>query len=234
MQPIDTLKVLRQSNQPLPNFIKNPSHYYKGITPFVSQMSVKYTLRFTAYETLKGETFSRNFLAGIAAGFTESLFITPFELVKTNLQTTNENRPTEVVKNIIKLKGISGLYRGFFSTFLRQGINQTLNFSIYHHFKTNYFNNNTDSKPQNSKIILSSLISSSIGPILNNPFDIVKTRYMNPKYNYKSISSALDCIIKNEGFLHLFNGLGLRLFRVSGGQVIIFTVVENLMHHTKK
>ena len=118
MQPIDTLKVLRQSNQPLPNFIKNPSHYYKGITPFVSQMSVKYTLRFTAYETLKGETFSRNFLAGIAAGFTESLFITPFELVKTNLQTTNENRPTEVVKNIIKLKGISGLYRGFFSTFL--------------------------------------------------------------------------------------------------------------------
>ena len=91
-----------------------------------------------------------------------------------------------------------------------------------------------DKKPNILKIAMSSLISSSIGPILNNPFDVIKTRYMNPKYNYKSIISAVNDIVKNDGFKYLFKGLGLRLFRVAGGQVIIFTTVENLMYYTKE
>jgi hypothetical protein len=89
-----------------------------------------------------------------------------------------------------------------------------------------------DKKPNILKIAFASMISSSIGPILNNPFDVIKTRYMNPKYSYKSIRCAYNDIVKNEGFLFLFKGLGLRLFRVSIGQVIIFIIVENLFYYT--
>ena len=46
----------------------------------------------------------QNFLAGIGAGFVESLFITPFELVKTNLQTTHNKSPMLVVKNLYNNK----------------------------------------------------------------------------------------------------------------------------------
>jgi solute carrier family 25 protein 38 len=89
-----------------------------------------------------------------------------------------------------------------------------------------------DQKPNIFKIAFSSLISSSIGPVLNNPFDVVKTRFMNPKYNYKTLQNAFSDIVKNDGYRYLFKGLGLRLFRVSGGQVIIFITIENLMYYT--
>jgi hypothetical protein len=229
MQPLDTIKVLRQSNQPLPSQI---SSYYKGFTPFVSQMSVKYFLRFSSFELLKSKdnNFYRNFGAGIVSGFTESMFITPFELIKTNLQTTKNNSPLIVAKDIYKTNGITGLYRGFTTTFFRQGINQSFNFSVYNKIKEKLMSK--DEKPNIFKIAFSSLISSSIGPILNNPFDVVKTRYMNPKYNYNSIKSAFSDIIKNNGYRYLFKGLGIRLFRVSGGQVIIFITIENLLYYT--
>ena len=229
MQPIDTIKVLRQSNQPLPQQIQS---YYKGFMPFISQMSIKYFLRFSSFELLKSQNnnFYRNFGAGIVSGFTESLFITPFELIKTNLQTTKNTSAINVVKDIYKTNGIRGMYRGFTTTFFRQGINQSFNFSIYNKIKEKIMIK--DDKPNTIKIAFSSLISSSIGPILNNPFDVVKTRFMNPKYNYITLQNAFSDIIKNDGYRYLFKGLGLRLFRVSGGQVIIFITIENLMYYT--
>ena len=229
MQPLDTIKVLRQSNQPLPSRL---SSYYKGFTPFVSQMSVKYFLRFSSFELLKSKdnNFYRNFGAGIVSGFTESMFITPFELIKTNLQTTKNISPLIVAKDIYKTNGIKGLYRGFTTTFFRQGINQSFNFAVYNKIKDNL--THKDDKPNIFKIAFSSLISSSIGPILNNPFDVIKTRYMNPKYNYNSIQSAFSDIVKTDGYRYLFKGLGLRLFRVSGGQIIIFITIENLLYYT--
>jgi len=229
MQPLDTIKVLRQSNQPLPTTFRS---YYKGFTPFISQMSVKYFLRFSSFEMLKSKNnnFYRNFGAGIVSGFMESMFITPFELIKTNLQTTKNTSAISVVKDIYKTNGITGMYRGFTTTFFRQGINQAFNFSVYNKIKEKIMSK--DQKPNIFKIAFSSLISSSIGPVLNNPFDVVKTRFMNPKYNYKTLQNAFSDIVKNDGYRYLFKGLGLRLFRVSGGQVIIFITIENLMYYT--
>ena len=57
MQPLDTMKVLKQSNQYV-NFshhIKQPKVLYKGLTPFTSQMFVKYFLRFTTFELFKSK-----------------------------------------------------------------------------------------------------------------------------------------------------------------------------------
>ena len=92
---------------------------------------------------------------------------------------------------------------------------------------------NRDDKPNVLKVIGSALISGSIGPLLNNPFDVVKTRYMNPAYNYTSIYQALKEIKKNEGLAALWRGIHLRLFRVAGGQAITFCTIEQLMYYTK-
>ena len=47
VQPLDTMKVLKQSNQytNFPTLLKQPKMLYKGLTPFTSQMFVKYFLR---------------------------------------------------------------------------------------------------------------------------------------------------------------------------------------------
>ena len=235
MQPLDTMKVLKQSNQYLGfrYHINQPKILYKGLTPFTSQMFVKYFLRFTTFERFKSknDNMIQNFVAGIGAGFVETLFITPFELVKTNLQTTQNKSPIQVIKNIYNNNGIKGLYRGFSSTCIRQSTNQAFNFSVY--YKLRNFFIKEDEKPNIFKIITATLISSSIGPILTSPIDIIKTRFMNPKYNYINISYAVKDIIKNEGISAFYKGIGFRLIRVSGGQVITFSVVENLLYYTK-
>jgi len=236
MQPLDTMKVLKQSNQytNLPDLLKKPRELYKGFTPFTSQMFVKYFLRFTAFETFKSknDNMARNFAAGIGAGFTESLFITPFELIKTNLQTTQNKKPIKVISDLYNKNGIKGLYRGFTSTCIRQSTNQAFNFSIYYKLRQMFISNNE--KPDIFKIISFSLFSSSIGPVLTSPLDTIKTRFMNPKYKYKNISEAFKDIVKNEGVLSLYKGIGFRLVRVCGGQAITFCVVENLLYYTNK
>jgi hypothetical protein len=174
----------------------------------------------------------QNFGAGIAAGFMESLFITPFEVLKTNLQTTKETHLVNVFKNIYKEKGINGLYKGFSPTCFRQSVNQAFNFSIYYKLRK-YMVKEDDIKPTLYQIILPSLLSSSIGPIITQPFDIIKTRFQTPSYNYKSVGDAFFRIYKEEGLRAFFKGLGLRIIRVGGGQIIVFSVVEKLTYYLK-
>lgn len=234
MQPVDTIKVLKQSNQYsgfMPTIRKNgPLSLYKGLTPFMTQMTVKYGLRFSAFEYLKGKNNNiyRNCLAGLGAGITESLFITPFELIKTNLQTTDKKNPIAETRKLYSKKGIKGLYRGFSTTCFRQSINQASNFTVYHEIRKKIIQD--DLNPSFYKFTLAGMISGSIGPLLNNPADVIKTRYMNPKYNsqYNNVLDALKQIIQEEGFGALYKGFGLRLVRVACGQGIVFSVVELL------
>ena len=234
MQPLDTMKVLKQSNQytSFRELTKNPKTLYKGLTPFTSQMMVKYFLRFTTFEVFKSKTDNiiRNFGAGICAGFTESLFITPFELIKTNLQTTENKNPVIVTKNLYNNGGIKGLYRGFSTTAIRQSTNQAFNFSIYYKLRSLFIKENE--KPNIIKIVASSLFSSSIGPILTSPIDTIKTRFMNPKYKYTHLLEAFKDVKKEQGIKGFYNGIGFRLLRVCGGQAITFCVVENLLYYT--
>ena len=234
MQPIDTIKNLKQSKQYNGLMNTNIKNLYKGLLPFTTQMSLKYFLRFYTFNKFKSKdnNYIKNFGAGLMAGFMESLFITPFELIKTNLQTSNNKYTSLVVKNIYKENGISGLYKGFIPTATRQCINQGFNFSVYYKLRNNFIVEKE--KPSIFKIAGIALISSSIGPILNNPFDVVKTRYQNPNYNYPSIKYAFNDIIKNEGIQMLWKGIELRLFRVCGGQVISFSIIEYLTYKFKK
>ena len=68
MQPFDTIKVLKQSQQynGLIDLQKKQGlrYLYKGLTPFMGQMFVKYQLRFTTFELLRGNGKNnyRNFM----------------------------------------------------------------------------------------------------------------------------------------------------------------------------
>ena len=241
MQPIDTIKVKSQSNQ-FPGTInlirqKGIRSLYKGLTPYMTQMSVKYGLRFFTFEMLKSNdnTFHKNIAAGVAAGFVESLFITPFELVKTNLQVRDSlSDPLTAVNRIRGQTGNFGLYRGFSTTCFRQCINQGTNFSLYTYLRE-YTKSDNNKAPSVFKTAGISFVSSSIGPLLNNPFDVAKTRYQNPKYNgvYSSTLNCLTTIYNQEGLGSLYKGIYLRIFRVSGGQIIIFNVIEQLSYLTR-
>jgi solute carrier family 25 citrate transporter 1 len=69
------------------------------------------------------------FLAGLAAGVTESvLVVTPMEMVKIRLQfqkhSAKPQGAIQVILDIVRYEGISKLWTGISLTSLRQGTNQ--------------------------------------------------------------------------------------------------------------
>jgi len=229
--PLDTIKVRWQSNNYM-SFFKTVQkfgllNYYKGLSPALLQNVGKYSIRFTVFEKLKGDNFFRNVGAGAAAGTIESIIITPFEVLKTNLQVTKSKNPFVLFKE----SGFRSLYRGFGPTCFRQSINQASLFSTYTIIRNKIIKENES--PPTIKIMAAAAVSGIIGPILNNPFDVIKTRFMNPKYNYESMFKAGKEIIKEEGISKLYSAMPVRLTRVACAQAIVFSVIENILFFWK-
>ena len=69
----------------------------------------------------------------------------------------------------------------------------------------------------------------------NNPFDVVKTRMQGA--GASAYSSTLDCfsqILKKEGVVGYYKGVGPRLMRVVPGQGVIFMSFEGIQEQVKK
>ena len=68
-------------------------------------------------------------------------------------------------------------------------MNQALNFTVYQEIRKKIIKENE--RPDIFKVMAAGFFSGSLGPLLNNPFDVIKTRYMNPKYNKDWINERI-------------------------------------------
>ena len=159
----------------------------------------------------------------------------------------------QTATTIVREEGYSALYKGLVPTMLRQGCNQAVNFTAYNAMKTHWLEREKHQGIQNQKFrgrddeipettpqlpgTISMLIgglSGAMGPMVNNPLDVVKTRLqkqrtkMNdrnaPKYS-GMIQTCLK-IAKEEGAGALWKGITPRLMRIVPGQAITFTTYE--------
>jgi len=82
-------------------------------------------------------------------------------------------------------------------------------------------------------------LSGSLGPMVNNPLDVVKTRLQRQKIvegqapKYTGTMQALPIIAREEGLLALWSGLGPRLTRIMPGQAITFMTYEAVTKHLR-
>jgi len=224
---------------------------YKGLTPFSVHLVSKYFFRYGVNFQLRaflcsGEntTFLQNIFAGMVAGATEALIIvTPFEVVKTRLQAQHGSivgegaknlkytGPFQTVGRIIRKEGPQGLWKGASPTVFRQATNQASMFSTYTFLRRKLWNDADSLAPWQAAI--TGLISACVGPCLNGPADVIKTRLMNqthsmvePQDRYKGMFDAFKRILKSEGPMALYKGIGPRLARVAPGQAITWMAVE--------
>jgi solute carrier family 25 (mitochondrial citrate transporter), member 1 len=82
-----------------------------------------------------------------------------------------------------------------------------------------------------SQSAASGFIAACIGPILNNPFDVVKTRMQAASQAGQTYSGFADCLVtiaKTEGVLSLWKGLVPRLARTPPGQAIVWAVSDQI------
>ncbi len=226
---------------------------YKGLTPFIAHLTVKYALRMYTFEVVRRgvakkdgtSTPLRTMFAGLISGVVEAvLVVTPFEVVKTRLQeqrgldkaTLKYKGSLHCVTTIVKEEGLGALQKGVVPTMVRQGSNQAVNFWAVKLLNTKLWGKNDGDGKQLAiwKTLLTGMIGGAAGPIVNCPSDVVKTRLMSqvitpgvaPKYT--GFIHATKVIAAEEGVPALYKGLGVRLARVAPGQAIMWAIVTRL------
>lgn len=163
----------------------------------------------------------------------------------------------QTAATVIKEEGPSALYKGIVPTMLRQGCNQAVNFAAYNAMKNYWLERqreqfslqhdgslkrddvSLEESQQTHQHQLSSTmslliggVSGGLGPLVNNPLDVVKTRlqkqnitkYDTPKYT--GLIQACFKIANEEGMGALWKGITPRLMRIVPGQAITFTTYE--------
>jgi len=227
---------------------------YKGLTAVYSGIVPKMAIRFWSFEQYKellgdraglGRGEGTVFLAGTLSGLTEAvLVVTPAEVCKIRMQAQYHSmvdprqlatrKYTNVVQTaltVVREEGASALYKGIVPTMLRQGCNQAANFTTYNYAKRHWEEASGKSLVSWQHMLLG-CFSGGVGPCINNPLDVVKTRLQRqvvepgvpPKYAGLFRSCAI--IVQEEGAMCLYKGLTPRLMRIMPGQGITFATYE--------
>ena len=208
---------------------------YTGLTPTLVFSVPKAGIRFGGNQffrnllkdpTTGNVSTGKAFLAGLAAGVTESIaVVTPQETIKTKLINLNMS-PIDGIKHIMRTEGPIGLYSGLLSTCMKQGGNHGSRFMFMSEYKRMY-KGHSEAKLKPIESFLGGMGAGLFSVITTSPFDVVKTRMQSTQAS--AYSSTLDCfaqIARKEGLANFYSGSLARCFRVLPGQGIIFMSAE--------
>jgi solute carrier family 25 citrate transporter 1 len=228
---------------------------YKGLTAVYTGIIPKMAIRFVSFEyyrellanyTPLGYSTGGTFTAGLASGLTEAiLVVTPAEVCKIRMQSQyhslidpaqmQHRKYTNVLQTaytIIREEGISALYKGIVPTMLRQGSNQAVNFTAYNAIKQTVLDHQQTTELFHWQSLVIGGLSGGMGPLVNNPLDVVKTRLQKQvvvpgkAHKYTGLIQSCGVIAKEEGVLALWKGMTPRLLRIMPGQAITFMTYE--------
>eukprot|EP00658_Telonema_sp_P-2_P049131 TRINITY_DN3735_c0_g2_i1.p1 TRINITY_DN3735_c0_g2~~TRINITY_DN3735_c0_g2_i1.p1 ORF type:complete len:313 (-),score=70.35 TRINITY_DN3735_c0_g2_i1:263-1201(-) len=231
---------------------------YKGLTAVQCGIVPKMAIRFSSFEQYKllladkdGKVSTmRTLTAGIMAGTTEALLVvTPAEVCKIRIQSQYHSMMDPMAMSssdikyrnaiqtamlVVKEEGPGALWKGAGPTVLRQASNQGINFTTYQSMKRKWLEYSKQSELAPWQHLLMGGLSGGVGPLFNNPLDVVKTRMQRQQQvkgqdlKYPSIASALPTIVREEGVAALWKGIMPRLMRIMPGQAITFMTYERV------
>jgi len=201
--------------------------FYRGLGVVYAGVIPKNAVRFGSFDV-----FSRHvpiYAAGILAGATEAvLVVNPMDVLKVRVQAQFHSMrdpattSTTSLFSILQKEGFRLFFRGVEMTVLRQAINQGTNFTVFH-----WLRKNTEWGS-----FWCGCCSGAIGPLLNNPLDVVKTRLQASSGTGSSatitIKDVVTQIYQQSGWRGFYRGLGSRLMRIVPGQGITFLVYDYL------
>lgn len=172
----------------------------------------------------------REMIAGGCAGFCQIIVTTPMELLKIQLQdagrvvtqkTNGRISATTIALDLVKTRGIIGLYKGTGATMLRD-----VNFSIIYFPMFARLNALGPRKNDGSgeavfwSSFLAGCAAGSTAAFVVNPIDVVKTRLQLLKkgageVSYSGILDAFQQIYHREGIKAFFKGAGCRMIVIA-------------------
>ncbi|KAI8069363.1 mitochondrial carrier domain-containing protein [Gongronella butleri] len=230
---------------------EGPATLYRGIAAPIFVEAPKRATKFAANEQytalfkkmfgLEKVTQSLAIATGVSAGITEAVLIVPFELVKIRMQdpknATKYTSTMGAVKTIIKQEGALALYNGLEATMWRHALWNGGYFGTIFKVK-DMLPAPTSKNEQLRNNFIAGTIGGTVGTMLNNPLDVVKSRIQGysgegpKKYNWAVPSLAI--VAKEEGVAALYRGFAPKLLRLGPGGGVLLVVFETVTSFMRK
>ena len=245
--PIDTVKTRLQSAE---GFWKAGGFrgIYSGLGAAAIGSAPGAGLFFATYDTAKKAIMSSPSVSEsqaplvhmVSAGIGETaacLVRVPTENVKQNMQIGGTEASTSgVVRKIMAADGVSGFYRGYLTTVLREIPFAFIQFPLYEKLKS--LGAGLRGKPLESwqSACCGSVAGATAGAI-TNPLDVVKTRLMTQKrvaagsaeaVKYRGMLHGFQRIAAEEGLSALMSGVTPRVTFISIGGFVFFGTYEGV------
>lgn len=209
-------------------------------------------------------TLPREMLAGGGAGLCQIIVTTPMELLKIQCQdagrTASSSAPNQeaksskpsalrVAKELVKSKGLAGLYKGASATMLRDVSFSVVYFPLFAHLSSlgSKFMFETDDNAENSAFwinFVSGCLAAGTAAVAVNPADVVKTRLQllntgSGEERYTGLRHAFVDIYRKEGPKAFLKGAGCRVMYIAplfgiAQTVYYLGICERLMESLKK
>ncbi|XP_051847478.1 tricarboxylate transport protein, mitochondrial-like isoform X2 [Antechinus flavipes] len=218
---------------------------YRGLSSLLYGSIPKSAVRFGMFEFLSnrfrdadGKLSNRkSFLCGLGAGATEAVVIVcPLETIKVKFihnQTFGEIKYQGFfhgIREIVRVQGVQGIYRGLTATIIKQGSNQAIRFFTMTSLRNWYQGDNPQKKINPFITATFGMTAGAASVFGNTPVDVVKTRMQSLEANkYKSTIDCISQIYKNEGLLAFYKGTIPRLSRVCLDMAVVFVLYEEIM-----
>jgi solute carrier family 25 citrate transporter 1 len=217
--------------------------FYRGVSVLVFFSTPKTGIRFYSknyydnevlqnFETFKKSRRLTNSISGLMAGITEAiLVVTPMETIKTKLihdKIAGSNKYRGLfhgISEIVKEKGLGGIYKGLGPTVLRQGSNQAIRFLVY----DDTYNALNKSLNKTVAMFIAGGVAGAASVLGNNPIDVIKTQMQG--LDAHKFNGPLDCAAKvwqSEGIRGFYKGAVPRMTRVVLDVALTFTLFEHL------
>mmetsp|Transcript_8600 Transcript_8600/g.15594 ORF Transcript_8600/g.15594 Transcript_8600/m.15594 type:complete len:255 (-) Transcript_8600:131-895(-) len=203
--------------------------FYRGLPSMVYFAAPKAAIRFASFETCSGLLTGPNgedqyglgkakgFVAGLGAGTMEAIFVTtPQETIKVRLinDAFRTDGPPKYrsffqgVKSIVSEFGIGGIYKGLAPTIIKVSTAQATRFGVFQLIPAEQRNTPI-------KAAMSGAFAGGVSVLAFQGIDVVKSRMQGlDAHKYKSTMHCVTELLKNEGPLAFYKGVGPRLTRV--------------------
>ena len=191
-----------------------------GLAAWMSAMGFAFSCRMVLYEPLRDSIEAATgtsspataFVAGLSTGALTNALACPFFNVKA-LQQSSSVAPTHTffseLINVSRTSGLAGHYRGVSALFVRGGAIAAGQLSGYDAAKRAVRKSGIAEGAHTH--VFCSLFAAGCASVLSLPPDIILNRYQGaPKLglHYTSVGQCLSDLVRGEGVLALFRGLG--------------------------
>jgi len=155
----------------------------------------------------------------------------PVEVVKQRCQATAVTTSRANIDQVMRTEGLSGFYRGFGVTIMREIPFAVIQFPIWEYCKQWYAKRYAiDRKLGFFESGFCGAIAGGIAAALTTPIDVAKTRIMlsSEKDAEKNVLKVMSSIYREEGPHRLLSGIGPRVFWITIGGFIYLGTLEKI------